>query len=115
MWRFLTEENFHLAITEGLVYRIPGLDIVRVQDVGLVSHSDEEILEWATNDDRILLTHDYASVPDFAYRHIEIFLPMPGVIAIPLEMPIGRAIDGIMKLIDRRTPEELRDNVIYVH
>ena|GEM_PF-3786821 len=34
--RLLTDENFNGAILRGLVRRLPELDIVRVQDVGLI-------------------------------------------------------------------------------
>ena len=36
----------------------PTLDIVRVQDVGLRTASDPDILAWAASEGRILLTHD---------------------------------------------------------
>ena len=38
--RLLTDENFNGAILRGLVRRLPKLDIVRVQDVGLMNTDD---------------------------------------------------------------------------
>ena len=43
--RLLTDENFNGAILRGLIRRLPELDIVRVQDVGLMNTDDPEILE----------------------------------------------------------------------
>jgi predicted nuclease of predicted toxin-antitoxin system len=60
--RLLTDENFNGAILRGLVRRLPELDIVRVQDVGLIHTDDPDILEWAANQRRILLTHDVATL-----------------------------------------------------
>jgi hypothetical protein len=37
--RLLSDENFNGAILRGLIRRLPELDLVRVQDVGLI-HSD---------------------------------------------------------------------------
>jgi hypothetical protein len=38
--RLLTDENFNGAILRGLIRRLPELDVVRVQDVGLM-HTDD--------------------------------------------------------------------------
>ena len=38
--RLLTDENFNGAILRGLVRRLPELDIIRVQDVGLMNTDD---------------------------------------------------------------------------
>ncbi|MEG4913169.1 DUF5615 family PIN-like protein [Microcoleus sp. B13-B4] len=48
--------------------RLPELDIVRVQDVGLIHTDDPDILEWAANEGRILLTPDVATITMYAYE-----------------------------------------------
>ena len=58
MLSFASDENFNNDIVRGLLRRIPDLDVVRVQDVGLSGADDPDILEWAANDGRIMLTHD---------------------------------------------------------
>ena len=50
--RFLTDEDIKSAILEGVRRRLPNLDIVRVQDVGLRTFRDPRILEFATNEGR---------------------------------------------------------------
>ncbi len=45
--KFIADENFEGAIFRGLLRRNHHLDIERVQDVGLISASDPDILEWA--------------------------------------------------------------------
>jgi hypothetical protein len=51
--RLLVDENFNGAILRGLIRRLPNLDIVRVQDVGLMHTDDPVILERAANEGRI--------------------------------------------------------------
>jgi hypothetical protein len=46
MLRLVSDENFVGNIDRGLLRRHPGLDLVRVQDVGLTETPDREILEW---------------------------------------------------------------------
>lgn len=69
--RLLTDENFNGAILRGLVRRLPALDIVRVQDVGLMNADDPTILEWAANEGRILLTHDVATITGYAISELD--------------------------------------------
>jgi predicted nuclease of predicted toxin-antitoxin system len=45
MIKWLTDEDFDNRILRGLLLQFPGLDIVRVQDVGLAEASDPQILE----------------------------------------------------------------------
>jgi hypothetical protein len=45
MLLFLTDEDFDGRLTSALLARVPGLDLVRVQDVGLMHTPD--ILTWA--------------------------------------------------------------------
>jgi predicted nuclease of predicted toxin-antitoxin system len=58
MLRPLADENFNSDIVRGLLLRQPNLDIARVQDVGLAGADDPEVLAWAAENNRIVLTHD---------------------------------------------------------
>lgn len=64
---FVNIRYFNGDIVRGLFLRQPDLDLLRVQDVGLRKVDDPAILDWATSNGRILLTHDRATMPDFAY------------------------------------------------
>ena len=61
-----SDENFNGDIVRGLLRRHPALDLVRVQDVDLMQTPDSEILEWAANQGRVLLSHDVSTVPPAA-------------------------------------------------
>ena len=68
MIRFAADENFNNAILRGLFRRNPDLDIIRIQDVGLSGANDPTVLEWSAREDRILLTHDAATITRYAYE-----------------------------------------------
>jgi predicted nuclease of predicted toxin-antitoxin system len=70
MLRLLSDENFNGDIVRGLFLRQPNLDLLRVQDVGLREVDDLAILDWAATNNRIVLTHDRATMPDFAYERL---------------------------------------------
>jgi uncharacterized protein DUF5615 len=108
MLRLAGDENFDGDILRGLYRRRPGLDIVRVQDVGLSAASDPDILAWTAAEGRILLTHDRDTMPYFAYERVRAGQAMPGVFLVSDLMPTGQAIDEILLAVDCLTPEECR-------
>lgn len=68
--RFLADQNFRQAIVEGLLRLRPEMDLQLVKDVGLIHHSDPEILASCKEQGRLLLTHDKRTMP----RHLDDFL-----------------------------------------
>ena len=99
MVRLVSDENFNGDIVRGLLLQHPSLDLVRVMDVGLAGAEDPEVLAWAAENDRILLTHDRATMPDFAYDRITEGLLMPGVFVVGNLSPVRQVIDELL-LID---------------
>ena len=98
MLRFVSDENFNGDIVRGLLLRRPALELCRVQDVGLQEADDPTILAWAATDNRIVLTHDHATMPDFAYARVMAGQPMPGVFVLPDRMAIRQAIEELLLL-----------------
>ena len=96
MLKFLADENFNNDILRGLARRVPELDIVRVQDVGLAGADDPSVLEWAAGQSRVLLTHDVATITHFAYERLVRLEPMPGVFEVPVAMAVGEVIDELV-------------------
>jgi predicted nuclease of predicted toxin-antitoxin system len=66
MLRLLADENLNANIVRGLLRRLPTLDIVRTQDVGLTGADDPTVLAWAAGDRRVLVTHDVQTVTRYA-------------------------------------------------
>jgi hypothetical protein len=114
MLRLVSDENFNGDIVRGLFRRHPDFDLVRVQDVGLMQTPDPDILEWAANQGRVLLSHDVSTVPPAAYQRVADGKPMPGVFIVPDRMTIGRAIIEILFLSVDVDPGEWKDQVLYL-
>jgi uncharacterized protein DUF5615 len=99
--RCLANEDFRGKIVRGLKRRLPDLDIVRVQDVGLARRADPAVLEWAAGHRYIIVTHDSNTMTAHAYARLRARLQFPGVCVIPQSMPIGRAIDDLVGHLPR--------------
>lgn len=96
MLRFLADENFNNQIVRGALRQNPNVNIVRVQDVGLSGADDPTVLEWAAQQGRVVLTHDVATMTQFAYERIQADLSMPGVFEVSRRVPVGLAIEEIL-------------------
>jgi predicted nuclease of predicted toxin-antitoxin system len=111
--RLASDENFDGDIVRGLLRRLPELDIVRVQDVGLAETPDPIILAWAAGENRILLTHDRDTMPNFAYDRILAGEPMPGVFLVSNRLAKGEAIEQLLLAVDCLSEEDCKDQVKY--
>ena len=114
MLSLLSDENFNGDIVRGLFLRQPNLDLLRVQDVGLLEVDDPAILAWAASNERILLTHDRATMPDFAYDRLVRGEPMAGMFVVNDRMPIRQALDELSLLIDCSEQAEWNGVVLYL-
>src|SRR5437868_5774602 len=114
MLRLAADENFNGAVVRGLLRRLPGLDVIRVQDVGLSGADDPVILDWAAGQGRVLLTHDISTVPPHAFRRVEAGQPMPGVIVAREALPVGRVIDDLLLILECSEPAEWEGQVRYL-
>src|SRR5258708_35990205 len=110
MIRFVADENFNGAIVRGLLRR--NVDVVRVQDVGLRAQPDLQVLEWAAESGRVVLTHDVATLIGSAYELIRSGRPMLGVIASAQSLAIGAAIDDLELVAICSDVEDWQDRIV---
>ena len=100
MLRLAADENLNSDIVRGLVRRKPDLDIVRVQDARLSGEDDAAVLDWAADEGRVLVTHDAATITRHAYDRVRAARPMPGGFEVGTSVPIGRAIDDLILIVE---------------
>ncbi len=112
--RLLADENFHGDVLRGLLRMEPKLDILRVQDTDYFQAADPALLEWAAKENRILLTHDVHTMTKHAYDRLRAGLPMPGVIEVREDLPMGQAIEEILIALLASRPHELANRITYI-
>ena len=112
--RLLADENLDHDIVLGLQRRIDGIDIVRVQDVGLRTVDDPRILQWAADEGRALVTHDIKTIPDFANERVAVGLPMPGVFLVRSTLPILSVIEDLALIAEASEAGDWVDKVVYL-
>ena len=114
MLLLVADENFNNDILRGLLRRNSSLDIVRIQDVGLTHAPDPVVLEWAAQENRVLLTHDRNTITKFAYQRVIQEKPMPGVIEVDRSVPIKIAIDDILLLAVASDSGQWEGQIVYL-
>ena len=100
MLRLLADENFNNQIVRGILRRNPDVDIVRVQDMGLIEADDPTVLEWAAQQGRVVLTHDVTTMTNFAYERMQTGLAIPGLFEVSRRVSVGLAIEEILLIAE---------------
>jgi hypothetical protein len=114
MVHLLTDENFNGDVTSGLLLRAPDMDVVRVQDVGLQGVDDANVLAWAADNERIVLTHDRSTMPKFAIERIKRRSPMTGPFVVNDRTSVRETIEELL-LIDGTTESgDLNGQIVYL-
>jgi predicted nuclease of predicted toxin-antitoxin system len=96
--RFLTDENIDPRIVAAL--RSRGIDVSDVRERGWHSQDDQTVLNRATSEDRVVLTHD----ADFGELVVREGYPCFGVIRLkPGDLPVHEYVAMIDELIRTQT------------
>ena len=114
MLRLASDENLKGELVRGLLRRQPDLDLVRTQDAGLLGADDPAILAWAAAEGRILLTHDRATMPGFAYERSQAGLPMPGLFVVNDHLPTRQVIEDVLLLANASDADEWAGIVLFL-
>jgi predicted nuclease of predicted toxin-antitoxin system len=98
----------------GLQQRIAELDAITAYQAGLSATPDPELLAWAAENERILLTHDRKTMPSHVAARIETGKKLAGVIIVPRRLPISQAIDELEIIIVCSLEDEWNDLVQFL-
>jgi hypothetical protein len=112
--RFAADENFNGRILETLRQQFENLDVVRIQDTAYYGAPDPAVLEWAAQEERIILTHDVQTLVKYTYERINQGLPMPGVILVPNTLAIGLALNDLEVIIGSGRSEDFENQVTFI-
>jgi len=96
MIRFLADADLNEGIVVGCLRREPTMDFLTANEADLEGVPDPAVLALASEQDRILVSHDFQTMP----RHFGDFLQAgdstPGVLLVPQYLPIGEAVDELV-------------------
>ena len=92
MIRFMADADLNAAIVRGCRRREPSMDFLAASDTNLTAVPDPAVLALAAEHGRILVSHDFQTMP----HHFAVFLQAhgstPDLILVPQHLAIGEAI-----------------------
>jgi hypothetical protein len=112
--RLLADESFNGRVLRALLRQVPGLDVIRAQDGPLYGADDPALLQFAADENRVLLTHDIETLVGYAWDRVRKGIKMSGVIVALTDRPIGQVIEDLEILILASEPEELDGQIRFL-
>ena len=114
MIRFLADASLRHAIVSGCRRRERGIDFLSAHEAKLEGVSDPEVLALAAEQDRILVTHDFQTMP----RHFADFLQAhgssPGVLLAPQHLPVADVIEELVLIWVTTDADEWRNRILRI-
>jgi hypothetical protein len=108
--RLLADADLNFAIVAGVVRRNPEIDFKRAEEVPLEGLKDLAVLTVSAQEGRVLVSHDVSTMP----AHLRAFIrecPSPGVILIPQELGVAKAIENVLLISEACDAPDLENRV----
>ena len=114
MLQLMTDEDLPRALVRVLKQRQADLDVVRLQEVGLLSQPDHVVLAWAAENDRVLISGDRKTMIREAYQRVLSGQWMPGLVILRSLVPLNKIAEEILIVACCVRPDEIQNNVIFL-
>ena len=99
MLSLLIDQDLDHDILRVLIRRIPQIDVLTAFEIGMSEATDPELLTWAAQEGRIIVTHDRKTMPAHATDLMRQGKDIVGLFVVPRNMPIHQAIEDLELMI----------------
>lgn len=109
--RFQADADLNEEIVSGLIRHEPSIDFQTADEANLRGLSDEDVLQKAAQENRILVTHDRRTMP----YHFAKFIAnqtSPGVFIISQRLAVGSGIDELLLLWTASEMDEWKNLIV---
>jgi hypothetical protein len=111
--RYQADNDLRLAIVRGVVRSEPLVDFRSAQAARLDRKNDLEVLALSADDGRILVSHDFRTMPEHFRQFAEDQLS-PGVFLINQDLPVGQAIESLCPIWEASEASEWENRVCLI-
>lgn len=111
MLRLLIDQDLDHDVLRGLIRRIPQLDAVTAFEIGMSRATDPDLLTWAGQGKRAIITHDRATMPAHAANLLRNGKDIAGLIIVPRRLALHQVLDDL-ELIVKCSEDDEWINVI---
>jgi hypothetical protein len=110
---YIDEDSMDEHFVQALISR--NVDVLTVADVGMLHRSDEEQLDWARQNGRVIFSFN---TRDFYRLHTTLIgqgLSHAGIILAPQQRyGIGELMRGVLKLINTKSSAEMQEQLEFL-
>jgi hypothetical protein len=99
MLKLLIDQNLSHNILRGLMRRVPRLDVVTAFEIGMSKATDPELLAWAAQAGRIIITHDCKTMPAHAAFILNKGESIAGICVALRRLPLHQVIEDLELMI----------------
>jgi hypothetical protein len=111
--RFQADADLHQMIVTALVRREPGVDFQTATAAGLEGPLDSQVLERATTEGRVLISHDQSTMP----QHFAAFIQTQqsaGLLIVPQHLPYAVVVEELLLIWAASEAEEWINRIAYI-
>ena len=105
--RYYADEHVPSAVTAGL--RLRGINVVTVQDAGMQGADDEEHLDLALAEGRVVITQDVDFLNLAALGHTH-----AGIVYAPQGTSVGSMVRGMVLIFHVLSAEDMTGNIEFI-
>lgn len=105
--RYYMDEHIARAVIRGLRHR--GIDVLTASEANKLSASDEDHLQFAAEQNRVVVTQDQ----DFLRLHA-VGVAHAGIVYAPQRTPIGAMVSGLVLIHQMLAADEMRGHVEFL-
>jgi hypothetical protein len=114
MLRLLIDQDLDHDILRALIRRIPRLDAVTALEIRMSEATDDQLLSWAAQEGRIIVTHDRKTMPMHAAYLMAVGKNIAGLFVVPRSLPLRQAIDDLELMITCSANDEWVNVIRYL-
>ena len=111
--RFQADNDLRKSIVRGAIRREPRIDFRSAQSAHLDDVTDPNVLALAAHESRILVSHDFKTMP-YHFRRFTECQKSPGVLLIRQDLPVGDAIESLLLIWEASEPEDWENRLCLV-
>src|SRR5205814_901464 len=110
----LADASLHDAIVTGCLRREPGMEFLSAHGAKLHGIGDRDVLEIAAAQGRILVTHDFRTMPKYFADFVSAGSSSPGVFLVRQRTPLAPVIDDLVLIWTASAPEDWANRIVQI-
>lgn len=114
MIRFLADANLNKWIVDGCLRLEPTIDFLSANEANLWRVPDPKVLALAAEQNRILISHDTRTMPRHFGNFLQAHGSSPGLILVPQDLPIGKAIEDLVLIWGASDAYECENRILRI-